>query len=104
MMTLDLTGIKVFWLEQSSVVDQTFMRGAVDYANQCSSEGLHGTPEEVYKTQFNCVVYTRNRMLLACADALLADVDASVKDLDAYQQWAEGLITSVECLNYLVTH
>ena len=102
--SLSLGSLRAFWFEQSKVVEATFHNAATRYANHCALEGLTGEDMSIYQTEFDCAADTRNRMLAAIARNLLSEVDDSVTECKAYMQYADGLLTNVECCNALTLH
>jgi len=98
---MNMNSIKAHWVMQSELIEREYSDAAAKYADCCAAHQVTGVPVEVFHTEFECAVEKRNRMLGATATELLKQADASVKNALVYEQYADGLITSVECCNAL---
>ena len=100
---LSLGSLAVIWLEWAGVVDAEYAKAAICLADHLDTSALDGTSDsdEVAQVEFACALSKRNRMRSALSAMALRDVDASVTGTESYEQYRDGLITSVECCNAL---
>ena len=93
--------IKVLWLDKLSIIETEYAAAAIKLADHVATARFCGTPEAVYLVEFQCAVHKRNALQVVVASELLKEAGPDVTTSEVYQQYREGLISSVECCNAL---